>query len=233
MRFYLAFLMLAGCSSNPLPFTNSDGGGPAPSPSPSPVPSPASSCDGLATQVNDYLESHRSCQTAADCTKVTTECGLNGACGDSISSAAAAGLKSLVDAWRARSCGTPCGLDCALLGPPDCVGGSCMLRGSSRVGDACSSDGDCMIGSCATGPSFPGGYCTIRDCNTALQDPCPTGTRCEPVGDGHSYCMQDCCATCNSIQCPRAGYACCGNPQVGGADAVCAPSMSLLCHQEG
>ena len=100
----------------------------------------------------------------------------------------------------------------------------------------------CLPGRDANGAvtSFPGGYCTILDCDAT--HPCPFDDRCAPVtgsSDAHSICVASCASTiCGN----RSGYRCsvvgdpkwaclpacstdadCGDPKLSCADSSCVP----------
>ena len=76
-----------------------------------------------------------------------------------------------------------------------------------RVGDPCTSDDECP-GAClreAEYPSYPGGYCTVRGCNTADAASCPSGSRCAGGGGIGSFA---CFADCSEAKPCRTGYRC-------------------------
>lgn len=234
------FLFAAACGDRALPPGGSDGG----DGNDGSVAADLAglSCGEIAQAVTAWLDGHTQCTADADCTIVATGCGLPEPCGAPVDqSAVGPYLSSLLDGWRAEKCEQPCGLFCPFIGRAVCVDGTCRAGGPvtpKPVGDPCTSDGECATGQCVTeaasGGFFPGGICTIRNCDSKLITACPAGSSCQVAGapDGASYCLKDCCARCNTVQC-RDGYACCGNPQMDGADAVCVPPPSLLCHQGG
>jgi hypothetical protein len=228
-RLFPILLLLGACTSAPLPSGGDASGGPDGATSPDGA---AQSCADVASAVDGWLAAHASCQSDADCTTVITGCGLTGVCGAYVDNAAVGPyLSSLTADWNTRCVG-PCAVDCPLVPKPVCVAGRCgqPAIGTQAVGDSCTSDSDCATGQCITEAAsnglFPGGYCTIRDCDK-LDVMCPVGSTCLPAGDGRSYCLRDCCGTCLSIQC-RPGYGCCAGPTQGGPFA-CAPASAPLC----
>lgn len=92
-------------------------------------------------------------------------------------------------------------------GSPGAGGGS-GGSGMSGIGGPCIDDNDCMMGQeCIT--QFPGGYCTIRNCDPDNADSCPMGTVCLGGGGIGSFgCFVECmtAAECREAE----GYACCG-----------------------
>jgi hypothetical protein len=82
--------------------------------------------------------------------------------------------------------------------------------GLSDIGGPCAMDGDCEVGVCIT--EYPGGYCTIRNCDP-VTNPCPQGTSCQGGGMiGSTACFVDCTSPADC----RPDYDCCG-PMVCGA----------------
>jgi hypothetical protein len=65
---------------------------------------------------------------------------------------------------------------------------------TATVGDACTDNSDCGALTCATGPSFPGGYCTVEGCPTAGSVAgCPdTESICNDPPFGSNYCADRC-----------------------------------------
>jgi hypothetical protein len=94
----------------------------------------------------------------------------------------------------------------------------------SDIGQPCESDEDCQA-DCLL--QFPGGYCTIRNCdqNDPKADPqCPDGSICRGGGGIGSTACFDECATVEDC---RDGYVCCSADGLGG-QLVCAPP-NFLC----
>lgn len=92
-------------------------------------------------------------------------------------------------------------------------------------GAPCHTGADCSTGQCLTeaeDPSFPGGYCTIRNCTDGSPTPCPDVSDCRGLAQGS---VRICLGRCELGKC-RAPYQCCGP----GPSAIwCAPSDNPVC----
>ncbi len=92
--------------------------------------------------------------------------------------------------------------------------------GVARIGDACTTAGDCPSASAGTAACLttghPGGYCSIDGCNQHAND-CPGGAEC--VVDPTPRCR----ATCAGATC-RTGYSCAVRPTGHASAMVCVPS---------
>jgi hypothetical protein len=97
------------------------------------------------------------------------------------------------------------------------------MAATGTVGAGCAADPDCTQtnATCVlpnTGINWPGGYCTVKGCDTAA---CPDGATCQigHMGLG-AACMYKCTA---DIDC-RTGYKCCNVTAPAGTGLkVCAP----------
>lgn len=231
--FGMACFLVAGCSTTGLP--GAGDGGPDNDGSVA-ADLRGASCGDVSLAVSQWLDAHRTCQVDADCTSLSTACGLDGSCGIYVNTGAPGPyFSSLLDAWQAGTCGAGKCTPCALWpnGMPGCVMGVCAAKavGPGAVGDACVSGAQCATGECysfAQSKMFTGGYCTVIDCGPNA--PCPTGSTCRVVDTGTSICLQDCDPSLNVQQC-RTGemYACCSGPGPAGHAGWCSPNDSSLC----
>jgi hypothetical protein len=227
----IPLLLLTGCANRALP-VGGDGG--VDNDGSMPADLAGVSCEELTGSIGAWIDGHQACASDADCTILYTDCGLPGGCGVAVNNGApGAYFSSLLDGWEQRCNQTPCAFDCAQLPPPTCWNGTCQTVWHSiprlPIGSACTADAECGTGQCVTeaesGGALPGGLCTIRDCNYDKMDPCPAGTACRDAGNGHSYCLEECCATCKPNQNPcRDGWFCCGGP-----NGLCVPALNVIC----
>ena len=83
-------------------------------------------------------------------------------------------------------------------------------------GDDCTADSDCGVAdqpspteqwACRDGAAYPGGYCTVENCDTANNDTCPIFSFCVSLGsEADTFCADE-CATEGGTDC-GAGYQC-------------------------
>ena len=135
---------------------------------------------------------------------VCTAIGLLLACEDETESSSVASNSVSASSQSATTGSGGAGGAVGSGGSPGAGGGS----GMSDIGGPCAGDNDCMLGQqCIT--QFPGGYCTIRNCDPDNPDSCPMGTVCLGGGGIGSFgCFVECMT---SAECREAeGYACCG-----------------------
>ena len=101
----------------------------------------------------------------------------------------------------------------------------------AQPGDACGSMFDCgrtgEAWRCRLGNDYPGGYCTVEDCNIADNNTCPLASFCvQMTGEADTWCA-DQCQTIGSNECGT-GYQCVevSPPDAGGSGKrnVCVPA---------
>lgn len=230
-RAILFVLTLGGCTNSGLPGDTSDMAGLPNQDGSVPADLAGASCSAIAASVQTWLDGHLSCTVDADCTVVSTACGLDGQCG-TIANTQAPGpyLMSLVSAFVGEGCSALC--ECpAYAMQPGCNKGVCGQKqlGGGAVGDPCVDGFDCTSGFCLSqAQGFPGGYCAVAQCAVPGPDICPSGSTCvNPSGNGQDYCMKDCNPQ-QPGQC-RDGYVCCGGPGPTGMIGWCVPPNSSLC----
>lgn len=231
---FLAFATLSACTSGALPPGPSDDGGSPPGHDGSPPASDAGlSCANISLSVMNWVEGHKACKVDDDCVDLPTACGLDGACLDLVNrDAKSAYLDGLISQWNSMCHPAPCA--CPANDPQiGCNAGICgpKMFGMGTVGDSCRYGSDCATGECAPSnpDGFPGGYCTIVDCDLKNQR-CPIGSACKAVGQ-RSYCLADCGGFVPNPKECRSGYGCCYGPGPIHPDQPgwCAPSTSGLC----
>jgi|SRR6266542_2244815 len=97
--------------------------------------------------------------------------------------------------------------------------------GSLGIGNPCTSDSDCVTGTCILNVNYAGGYCTIRNCVPTTGEGCPPDTVCRGRGGVMSTM---CFARCPSAQPCRTGYRCCDLDAATGN--YCVPVNSTACY---
>ena len=230
MRRALVLVVLIAACATRLPEEDGDGGALS-----TPDLAGASTCDVLAASINHWMTSHTACTVDSDCTKLYTDCGLDGQCGMFVNQLASGGdFPQLMSQWRA-SCEMHSLCSCPAQPPQAaCVEGVCTAKVTLAIviGAPCTSDASCgdpraLCLHDTDGVSWKDGYCTLA-CEVG-DGTCPSGSRCMQASRGASLCLADCNPFQNSLQC-RDGYLCCwggGPPTVN--NAGCAASLSQTC----
>jgi hypothetical protein len=220
--------LLLACANNALPGGNADMV--APSDLTGTFPQPdlrGATCADIAQSVHAYLSAptNLACKVDGDCASLTTACGLEGQCGFIANlKAPSSYLQMLVDDFTKQGCSIPCA--CPLFEPqPGCNNGVCGAKMFGSVGAACTSGPECLTRECASvGDGFPGGYCTITDCD--LKDTmCPSDSECRNTDGMRSFCLKKCLGDDSC----RPGYRCCSGPGPTTGAGWCAPETSFLC----
>lgn len=98
-------------------------------------------------------------------------------------------------------------------------------------GDSCTADSDCGVPdqpsadeqwACREGAAYPGGYCTVEDCDPNDNDTCPIFSFCVGLGgEADTFCADE-CATPGGTDCGT-GYQCVTVNIGGGTRDVCIP----------
>lgn len=88
------------------------------------------------------------------------------------------------------------------------------------IGQPCGTMADCESFCITEEDGFTGGYCTAA-CD--VDNPCPSGATCTPVGRGQSICLADCDPAAETRSC-RMGYGCASSFMLPGP--VCLPGCT-------
>lgn len=223
-------LLLWGCSHQPLTVSSDGGGGDLAAADLAGGGAPdlaGASCAAIADSVQSWIDGHKSCTRASDCTETNTDCGLPGQCGAYLQVSALSGLMSIEDSWTAAGCTGPCP-PCAFPAPATCTNGQCAALGFSDrpVGSPCMTDSQChteglYAGQCLTAAPFTNGDCVLP---CAHGNGCPlAGMACRPYANNTQMaCFQSCSsdADCRTAD----GYRCCPTwVTTGTGENVCYP----------